>query len=148
MNIEVEHIIDDTAKEIYLFKAPAYPPFIFEYAGISFVFRDGRGDVWGDEWSNHHSKDKNAELNKRCLELTGEDYGEISPWDHERFSSEFSKIEQKYNPCALTTKHGKRRYSGAYFGSNSEKPTPKMSIEEIKIAILEQLSRMQVKLGI
>lgn len=137
--IEIEYIIDDTSKEIYLFKVNSGKnKFSIEYAGIFYVYRDDEYDIWGDKWSDHHNKNKLAELNDISINRTGENYNDISPFTYQMYEQEFKEVENRYNPCILKTKHGKRRFSGHYFGGHSEKPIPKISTQEIKKRILKK----------
>tara|TARA_R110000751_G_scaffold74613_1_gene150655 strand:+ start:4109 stop:4537 length:429 start_codon:yes stop_codon:yes gene_type:complete len=142
MRVEVEHIIDETAKEIYDFEVGK----IVRYVGIAFVFRDDENDVWGNEWRKHYVLDCSNELNETCFELTGEAYDEIGDYQWQRYNWVFTKIINEYNPCLLKTKHGKTRYSAQHFGGLGNKPPPKISNEIIKKHILEQMSKIEVEL--
>ena len=143
MRVEIEHVIDETSKELYTFKSSVTH---WKYTGIAYSFRDDKNDIWGDQWSDCFYAQAKEEADAVAIELTGEEFEYMSGNDYENNRHRFLEIHNKYNPVLLKTKHGKRRYSAESFGGQSPKPVPKLSPEALRDRILEVVSEMQVRL--
>ena len=146
-HILIPHVIDDCHKEIYWFANTGKN---WAYCGIHYSNRDDANDVWGDEWSEYHAEQENAELNAYAAEHGYSDIRDMTSdpavaYDPYRMG-EINAIHEKYNPVKLTTIHGERRYGGVGFGSYhaKDKPKPKISKEEIMKEIIEQVSEFEL----
>ncbi|MHA2047742.1 MAG: hypothetical protein ACW99G_23410 [Candidatus Thorarchaeota archaeon] len=142
MDIKIEHIIDETSKEIYKFRECGDS---WDYVGIFYSHRDDADDVWGDEWSEHYADKRSEELNAVAESLGLESTSEMCGWDWDTHGHHFEEVKRKYNPVCQKTKHGKTRYSGSH-GGRRDHPTPKISVDEIKAEILKQISKMEIRL--
>ena len=140
--MKIEHVIDDTSKEIYEFK---FTNISWEYVGIMYSNRNDANDIWGDEWSEHFADKRRDEINAIASELGLCSLEEMTEWDWEANGYHFSEVENHYNPCCQKTIHGETRCHGSYGGRHGH-PTPKISIDEIKAEILKQVSEMKIEL--
>ena len=147
--VEVHHEISKIEKEIYLFEN-SYSN-TWEYVGIMYSARDNGRDIWGDKWGKHpkHVKQKAKDFDDLAREKGYKSHDDLCEhhWDAEDpIFYDFQRVENKYNPCCLKTKHDKTRYHGTYFGSQCQKPEPKLSLAEIKAEILLQTKKIKVEL--
>lgn len=142
MRVEIQHIVDERTKEIYHFEKHGS---VWKYVGIYFSRRNDENDIWGDEWTKRFHDQKMEELNFWAQSKGYEDYYSIGWTDLDAWTDkwEIDEIRNKYNPVCQSTKHGEPYYSGQYGG---ELPKPKISVDQIKIEILKQVSKIKVEL--
>jgi hypothetical protein len=164
MQVKIEHIIDETSKEIYTFEGYGNT---WEYTGIEFSNRNNAKEQWGEDWGKRQLiRDLNAlgkkyvsssvdlEKYKKDIEFYGNiaefilvedlyDVSKIGCWELE---FQIGKIKRKWNPVANKTKKGEIRWSGVYFGLEKE-PKPKLSKAEIKKKIRQKIAEnMEIQL--
>jgi len=147
-SIKIQHQVSDTSIEIYQFQNIGDNT--WKYVGISFSNRSNNNDVWGHNWdkSRKIQSKKEKELLDLAFKFGYENVAEA--WDCEpdgqSFDEEAALIQRKYNPCVQKTKDGRAYYSGNYWGYGDRKGTyePRLSQQQIKIEILNQISRILI----
>lgn len=145
MKVEIEHIIDETSKEIYQFEN--YGNW-WHYTGITYSHRNGEWDTWGDEWDEKFKKQRDLEYDEVAQNHGYSNYGD-SNYDY-FVECDIYEVRTKYNPVCQKTTDGRPYLSGCYWGLFSEpdgdRPAPKMTNDQIKEAIAKQISKIKIKL--
>jgi hypothetical protein len=142
-SIQIEHIIDDTSKEIYQFENTGG---VWVYTGIYYAHRNDSEDIWGDEWADNYEKEKAQKLNEVAKKLGFDDYADLLDYGNDQM--ECDEIYTKYNPVCQKTTNGKVYYCGMSWGMGSykDRPSPKLTEKEIIQAITNQVSKVKIKL--
>jgi hypothetical protein len=143
--ISVEHIIDDTSKEIYEFEKMGNT---WHYVAYYYAHRNDRDDVWGDNWADYYETQRTQELDELALSLGYENSCDLSNYGGWEDVDKMDNIYLKYNPVCQKTIHGKPYYGGCSwgYGSRGEKYIPKMSEEDIIKEITNQVTKVKIKL--
>jgi hypothetical protein len=147
MEISIEHRINETTKEIYIFQS--FEVGVWLYVGIYYSNRNDETDVWGDEWNKKYSKKRDEELD---FLANKNGYDKIDEWVdndvHAKYNGELYKLIDKYRPTCNKTLDGRTYYHGRSwsYGYGSDQPRPKISEEQIKDAILRKTVDITIKL--
>lgn len=147
-SIKIQHQVSDTSIEIYQFQNIGDNT--WKYAGIYFSNRNDNNDVWGHNWdkSKKIQSQKEKDLLALAIKFGYETFDEAIDCEPEgqSFDEWAAIIRRKYNPCCQKTKDGRAYYSGMFWGYGDRKGEhePKLSQQQIKIEILDQISRILV----
>lgn len=145
--VSVEHIIDDTSKEIYEFEKHGN---YWVYVAMYQAHRNDKDDVWGDEWNTAYEFDERDELDEVSRRLGYDDYDNLLEEHNysDYLPEELKEVIDKFNPVIQKTIHGKPYYGGCSwgYGSRKEKYSPKMSEKDIVAEITRQVSKVKIKL--
>jgi hypothetical protein len=162
MNVEVEHIIDDTSKEIYIFKSSGNN--CWEYKGIKFSNRSNKREKWGEDWGKVQLKRDLNRLGRKFLRKHEEEsipdilkkYNSIAEAVQDEYvgrceslfalDNEIERLRRKWNPVCNKTRQGETRLHGLFFGrpiSTKSFLRPKLSekilIDKIKKEITKNV---------
>ena len=145
MKVDIQHIIDQTSKEIYSFaKIGDY----WHYTGISYSNRNDSSDTWGDQWYKKFEKQQESEYNEVAQRHGYDSYYEL--WDHEDVLADcdIQRVSDKYNPVCNKTKDGRTYLCGTSWGVGGKcgKYRPKISEDEIISEIAKQITNIKIKL--
>lgn len=131
MEFDIRHRISELEEEIYHFEVSNN---FIRYKGVWFSRRRNLDEPFGYDWSEYYEESLNSEL-KALEEKFGDD---IYEW-HNPNRYLINEVKDKYNPLM-------HKLLSGTFSSDVAKDHPlKISEEDIRLALIEKIKRMEVK---